>query len=184
MAITKHPVPPIFQDGLFKKILPQLQYWRKGLHNYACHLFVLCAKTEADFTELWEPLTAKIAVLFQSELKANIEIWNIYLVILVKERVSREVKYKVEQNKYCCRKLVEDNLLKTAHSDEEITALLEAKIFNLDIVGKPIADELLLSTTASFLEGANEADIVKLLTSFQSNQQFDKYYQRYKKLQK
>lgn len=184
MAITKHPVPLIFQDTVFKKLLPHLQYWKKGLHNYACHIFVLSVKIEADFAELWEPITAKIAVLFQSELAANIEIWNIYFVILVKEKVSREVKYKVEQNKFCCRKLVEDNLQKAAHSDEEITALLEAKIFNLDIIDKPIADELLVSTTASFLEGANEADIVKVLANFQTNQQFDKYYRNFKKLQK
>ena len=184
MAITKHDLPAIFNDAIFKKLLQNFQYWKKGLHDYSCHIFVLSIKTEVDFAELWEPITAKIAVLFQSDLAKNIEIWNIYFVILVKERVSREVKYKVEQNKFCCRKLIEDNLAKAVHSDEEVTALLETKIFKLDLVDKPIADNLLRSTTASFLENSNEADIVKLLANFQSNQQFDKYYRSYKRSQK
>src|ERR1700733_14796549 len=134
MAMIKLPVPEIFIEDVFASVRNEISYWQKGMSEYVCHLFVIQINEENTLAEVWEKVSARIALEFQVELSHDIEMYNIYLVFLVRLGISKEVKYKIEQDKYCCRKLVEDELGEADFTDEYISNLIGEKIFTMNTI--------------------------------------------------
>jgi hypothetical protein len=181
MEIIKSDLPVIFTEPVFDPVRPRLHYLRKELDHYFVHLFIFMPRDEAEITKFWEPLNARIAVGFQTELAEGIEMWNIYFLILCPFKVERQLKYTIEQNKFCSRKLVEDQLTGDLN-DDRIAELVEKKLFVLVIPALPPADELMNKTTAELI-AAEDPDILTALKDFKaSNKQFEKFYKHYKKL--
>ncbi|MXV51924.1 hypothetical protein GS399_13155 [Pedobacter sp. HMF7647] len=181
MEIIKSDLPAIFTEPVFAPVRPRLQYLKKELDQYFVHMFVFLPKDEEEIVKLWEPLNARIAVGFQTELAEGIEMWNIYFLILCPFKVARQLKYTIEQNKFCSRKLVEDQLAEDL-DDGRIAKLLEKKLFTLVIPALPPPSELMNKTTAELIEAEDPVILTALKDFKASNKQFDKFYKHYKKL--
>jgi hypothetical protein len=181
MAIIKSDLPGIFSEEVFDHVRPRLQYLKKELSNYCAHLFIFLPENEEAIAKYWEKINARIAVGFQTELTESIEMWNIYFIILCPFKVSRQLKYTIEQNKFCSRKLVEDQL-EGPLDDGPVSALIDKKIFSLVIPAMPSPENLINKSTADLI-AENDPHVVAALKDFKaSNKQFEKFYTRYKKL--
>jgi hypothetical protein len=181
MAIIKSDLPEIFLEAVFDQVRPRLQYLKKEMNNYCAHLFVFLPQDEEEIIKYWETVNARIALDFQTELGESIEMWNIYFLILCQFKVSRQLKYTIEQNKFCSRKLVEDQL-EGPQDDGRIATLIENKIFSLVIPAMPSPEQLVNKSTAELI-AENDPHVVTALKDFKaSNKQFEKFYTRYKKL--
>lgn len=110
-----------------------LLLWEKNEKNFNIHLFTI-ACTEEVLKEIWSDLTEKIAFHFQTTLNKEIELWNIYIVFFVAKTISTELKYTIEHDHYCARKIVMDNLnLDGDISSDIIEKTIYTKLFDLNI---------------------------------------------------
>ncbi len=162
----------------------QLEYWIYDMDAktpYSCHLFTIVCNDYLVLNDIWEDLTENIAINFQINLQEEIERWNIYLLFLLENEVPKEIKYKVEQDKYSCRKLVEDNLKKTIFSEDDISRLIREKIFTVHAETKK-ASESVPAVDKKIETIIKEADgnILKALKGFKSNQQIASFYSKFK----
>ncbi|MBD3343179.1 MAG: AAA family ATPase [Candidatus Lokiarchaeota archaeon] len=58
----------------------------------------------------WSKLNSSIASYFQSELTNEFQIWNIYIVFACEDDVKKEIKYKIENDRFSSRKIVLDKI--------------------------------------------------------------------------
>lgn len=112
-----------------------VEAWIKPQQNYDINIFTVLLSDNNELNECWEELTNSIAVHFQSLLEKDIEIWNIYVLFLVKEVVDKELKYKIEQDKYSSRKIVYDdfNIIKNESLDLQIKSIIDNKLFGFQL---------------------------------------------------
>jgi hypothetical protein len=180
MAANKLSLPPLLESALNLPNTTQITYWQKSLSGYKCHLFVCSQRSEEELNLHWEKITSTIALQFQANLKEPIQIWNIYLVFFVTENVSKNLKYKIEQDKYCCRKIIEDNV-EVSQTDEAVIAYLEQRIFSMKSI-EASHSTTLSQTTKNIIENY-DGRIIEVLKDFQSsNNKFEKFYSHYKQL--
>lgn len=121
-----------------------IEAWVKPQQGYNISIFTVLLKDSQQLTESWEKLTNSIAIHYQSELEKNIEIWNIYVVFLIKKKVGKELKYEVEQDKYSSRKLVYENFSTetSVPIDLQIKSLLDNKLFGFQLNQLKINNEI------------------------------------------
>lgn len=115
--------------------LYKIKYWKKNEETFNVHIFTVELKLHQRLKDIWEIVNSDIALEFQAQLEVNIERWNIYIVFLVKEKIDSIVKYEVEQNKYCSRKIVIDEFLYT--NETEICSFIYSKLFDITMNDKP-----------------------------------------------
>ena len=101
--------------------------WVRKENNYNLYIFTILVKNEFELESLWLNLTNAIAMYFQSELEKDIEKWNIYVIFFVREKVSMDCKYKIEQDKYSSRKIVMDNII-----DINLEEIIESRLFGFN----------------------------------------------------
>ena len=131
----------------------------------------------------WVLYKSEIALYFQAELKIDIEIWNIYLFFIVNGEVSREIKYKIEQDKYSCRKIVVSKIELDRYClyDSEklnVEKMLDKYLFDVDI-NKPkpnIASEL---SVKALVEKENPLVIQVLETYNPAINKQKRFYEKY-----
>ncbi|TWI15512.1 ABC-three component system middle component 1 [Sphingobacterium siyangense] len=132
----------IYQDvsiGLYQETIP-------GTVN----VFTLFFENKAILYHAWKDIYSSVAAYFQTGLPvdAEFERWNIYLLYICRESVDKELQYKIENDRFACRKIVlgdfadelDDNLVNNlisehiTNSDLQITGNLglQPKIFNKD----------------------------------------------------
>lgn len=162
----------------------QLEYWIYEVDakaKYSCHLFTLVCNDNDSLNDYWEDLTENIAINFQINLEEEIERWNIYLLFLLENEVPKEIKYKIEQDKYCCRKLVEDNLKTNDFSEEYISELTNKKIFSIHSVSNEanMSVPLIDRNIETIIREANN-NILTALEGFKSNKQIGVFYSKFK----
>lgn len=154
--------------------------WEKVAPQFTLYLFTLLVEDGQEIMDSWETITNNIASEFQASLSKQVEIWNIYVVILSKNRLGKELKYRIEQNKYSSRKLVFDgfeaqewNQLLT---EETVATFLNNKLFSLAIApAAPVAatvslDALLRKDHAALLNIIGDSNATNYYKLF-----FDKY---------
>ena len=92
-------------------------------------LSCVCIKLneEATLDEHWERITNEIAIEFISNLKDSFSKWNCYLIFICPRAVSKEIKYKIENDKFAIRKIVIDDVKKQL-TDDEVALLLNERI--------------------------------------------------------
>lgn len=162
----------------------QFQYWIYEVDakaKYNCHLFTLVCDSNDALNDYWEDLTENIAVNFQINLEKEIERWNIYLLFLLENEVLKEIKYKVEQDKYSCRKLVEDGLKRKEFSDVYIRQLIQDKIFAV----RQFNSEKIIQFTSTrksveTIIRATDNNIFSALEGFKSNNKIGGFYSKFK----
>lgn len=113
----------------------KIDSWVKTQQNYDINLFTILLDDNNQLSECWEILTNNIAVHFQSLLEKDIEIWNIYVLFVVKGIVDKGLKYKIEQDKYSTRKIVYDNFEVTKNGDYDLAIqnIIDNKLFGFQL---------------------------------------------------
>lgn len=150
-----------------------MQHWSAVLGNentYSCNAFVISLSTEEELKLYWEDYRNDIASYFQAELSVEIEIWNIYLFFVVREPVGRELKYRIQQDKYSSRKIVicdEAFIVDHFYVDGELDVekMLKECLFSVQIDKSPLDS----NTDGSVKQLISKIDpeIVKILEEYQ-----------------
>lgn len=164
----------------------KINLWEVKLGNeaqYRCHAFIIELDNATMLESEWELYKSEIALYFQAGLKIDIEIWNIYLFFVVNGEVSREIKYRIEQDKYSCRKIVISKIELDRYSlyDSEklsVEKMLNKYLFDVDI-NKPkpnIASEL---SVKALVEKENPLVIQVLETYNPAINKQKKFYEKY-----
>ncbi len=81
----------------------------------------------------WEKITSSIVACIQGQIDDVFIKWNLYLLLLCKTGVSKEIKYEIENDKFCCRKIVIENFQKEDFSDQVKRTLISSKVTMEDI---------------------------------------------------
>ena len=105
--------------------------------NSEMSCFVATIEHEGMLNEYWLRIASVIAAEYQSKLE-TLEVWNIYLVFLVKQgEVSKRLKYKIENDKFSMRKL----LAPCITTEDEIVRYLNNEILGADLPEKANIDK-------------------------------------------
>ncbi|RBW68218.1 ABC-three component system middle component 1 [Bacillus taeanensis] len=106
--------------------------WIKKEEGYKIHIFTIVCKDQEELEKVWERVSSDIALYFQSNLEIDIEIWNIYILFIVREQVNNEYRYFLEQNKFSSRKLIVDKIADSL-SEKDIEKIVFEKLFYLKL---------------------------------------------------
>ena len=117
--------------------------WMKKEKGYNIYVFQVRVDNQTDIVNIYESISAAIAVYFQSNLKKTIEKWNIYLIFECPQIVDWSIKSEVEQDKFAVRKIVWDKLKKEQINDREYI-LKRLLSLNLDLDNKKTNDKEVL----------------------------------------
>lgn len=149
-----------FLDELFPTLNPLLS---KIEFIGTVSVFSFIFDSEYVLNQNWESITATIASYYQSKLEEegkDFELWNIYILFIVKEKVSTQLKYKVENDKFSSRKIVQDKMLNVIDADL-ISQLIWGHIVNCDLdISEPISS---IESTNPSLTYANNSKIYQLV---------------------
>lgn len=101
-----------------------LTLWQYHMNNSNFNLFSISLSEEV-LKEMWQQLRDDIALYFQTKLEKEVERWNIYIIFFTDESILHELKYKIEHDHYCARKIVIDNLNTTnGFSNEKVQKII------------------------------------------------------------
>lgn len=81
---------------------------------------------EEIFSDKWSEIVDFIAVNFQTSLKEEFSVWNIYLFFITKSHISVSLKYQIENDTFSSRKI----LIEDESSQDKI---IELNIINKDL---------------------------------------------------
>ncbi|MPM22696.1 hypothetical protein SDC9_69154 [bioreactor metagenome] len=98
-------------------------------------VFSFIFDSENILSQNWKSITGTIASYYQSKIEdegRDFECWNIYILFIVKEEVSAQLKYKIENNKFSSRKIVQDKMSNSINADL-ISQLIREHIVNSDL---------------------------------------------------
>lgn len=84
-----------------------------------------------DYT--WRSISEEIALKFQSKIESKEDKWNLYIVYSFMDNVDKELKARIENDKFSSRKIVEDNQTEEL-SDEIAKSLIVKHITNTDLI--------------------------------------------------
>lgn len=123
-------------DEVFKDIGEEvtLKLFRNNA-NWRISVFLAHTKTNQDLEKYWEAISNSIAAIYQSVLvkkEDEFERWNIYVVFLSKENVEKELKFKIENDKFSSRKIVHSRPEENLEDDLALRIIIE-QITNEDL---------------------------------------------------
>ena len=75
---------------------------------------------------------------YQPKLESVYEKWNLYIIYVTNDKTSKELKNKIENDKFSSRKIVEDNFSQK-FNEQEANKLIIIHITNSDL--KEIVDK-------------------------------------------
>lgn len=108
---------------------PNLESYQKNDNGVNITIFHMNLLHGDKLCSLWEEINSEIALCFQIELEKPIDRWNIYLVFLSSEIIESDLKYTIEQNKYCTRKIIYDGV--KIEGKEYTEKYIDKKLFEL-----------------------------------------------------
>src|SRR5690554_1186894 len=89
----------------------QVTCWQRKQEKYNIHMFSAVYETADQLIKNYESVRDYVAMFFQSDtLELDIERWNIYEFLIVKQQVGEEIKQQVEQDKFSTRKFLFDGI--------------------------------------------------------------------------
>lgn len=68
--------------------------------------FFINIKDEKTLTNQWKAITEFIAIHFQSSLRNEFSVWNIYLFFILEQEVKDDLKYIIENDTFSSRKII------------------------------------------------------------------------------
>ncbi|MBB6610474.1 hypothetical protein H7F15_05460 [Pontibacter sp. Tf4] len=103
--------------------------------SFKSHVVTVCMSDSGELEDNWEKINSSIPVFLDDELASEFERWNLYLLFFVYEPVSKHLKYKVENDKFSCRKIVVENFhtYDAPELENQIENIISNKIFNVDL---------------------------------------------------
>jgi len=109
----------------------------KNNENLVINVFFLIANKKT-IENNWKIFSNIVAAQFQnSEFMSEnkeFEKWNFYVIYVVKEKLSKELKNKIENDRFSSRKIVEDSF-SNEFNDNEANKLIIKHITNTDLIG-------------------------------------------------
>jgi len=150
-----------FWDNLLSKFNPQLSTIE---FIGTVSVFSFHFESEKELGENWEVITNSIAAYYQSEFDDDtreFERWNIYILFLVKEKISNQLKFKIENDKFSSRKIVQDNA-KDNVNVKLIKTLIEKYIIVSDL---NISELDYLKSSGKIDRYSNDSKIYELIES-------------------
>jgi hypothetical protein len=125
-------------------------------------VFSFFFETENLLNDNWEAVTNSIGSYYQSYFESEeqeFERWNIYILFLVKESVRIQLKYKIENDKFSCRKIVQDKITQNLNEDL-IHQLIDKYIINDDLDCSILANSETINQNSSY---SNDSKIYALI---------------------
>lgn len=119
--------------------------------------FFFRAPDEEKIKENWLNISSSIAALYQTRLPDDYSVWNIYFILICAGSVSRDLQYKIENDKFSMRKIVRSNCTITDNSDA-------IALINDEILGSSLEPSLLKNTPE--LEPRLASNLQSLLAEF------------------
>lgn len=110
--------------------------------------FVLTNSSSLRESESWKKISEEIALKYQTKLETVYEKWNLYIIYITSDITPKELKNKVENDKFSSRKIVEDSYSKEFDNDEA-NRLIVKHITNSDL--KEIVDKTHEVTISEFV---------------------------------
>lgn len=95
--------------------------------------FFINIKDEKNLTNQWKSITEFIAVHFQSSLRDEFSVWNIYLFFILEQEIKDDLKYIIENDTFSSRKII-------IYPSQDIASIIQEHIKNDDIVIASIHD--------------------------------------------
>ncbi|MCF6129324.1 hypothetical protein L1S35_06540 [Flavobacterium sp. AS60] len=96
-------------------------------------LFVHGTSKSFQESDTWEKISGEIALKYQSKIDNIVDKWNIYIIYVAVDHVSKELKNKIENNRFSSRKIVEDNF-DGVLTNGKLNALIIKHISNTDLI--------------------------------------------------
>ncbi|SFN16380.1 hypothetical protein SAMN05421738_107149 [Algoriella xinjiangensis] len=87
--------------------------------------FFINIKDEKNLTNKWKAITEFIAVHFQSLLRNEFSIWNIYLFFILEQEIKDDLKYIIENDTFSSRKII-------IYPKQEVESIIQEHIKNDD----------------------------------------------------
>jgi len=87
--------------------------------------FFINIKDEKNLTNQWKAITEFIAVYFQSSLRNEFSIWNIYLFFILEQEIKDDLKYIIENDTFSSRKII-------IYPNQDIESIIQEHIKNDD----------------------------------------------------
>jgi len=94
--------------------------------------FVLTNSSVLEENNLWQKISEEVALKYQPKLDSIYEKWNLYIIYVTNDKTSKELKNKIENDKFSSRKIVED-LYDYEFGNEEANDLIVKHITNTDL---------------------------------------------------
>lgn len=98
-------------------------------------VFTFFMKTQKELAENWEIIISSVAAHYQAELVntyQEYERWNIYLLFLIEGKVDVHLKYRIENDKFSSRKIIQEEW-KQGFEEDKIKTLISERILNTDL---------------------------------------------------
>jgi len=96
-------------------------------------VFFINIKDEKILTNQWKAITEFIAIHFQSSLRNEFSVWNIYLFFILEQEVKDDLKYIIENDTFSSRKII-------IFPQQDIESIIQEHIKNDDTVVQSIHD--------------------------------------------
>lgn len=125
-------------------------YHYRNEDNFRINIFFLEAD-KATINDSWKRFSNMVAANYQnSEYMSDKEFdrWNFYIIYISKDNLSKELKNKIENDKFSSRKVVEDSY-ENEFNDDEANRLIIRHITNADL--KEIVEETREVTISAYI---------------------------------
>lgn len=109
-------------------------YHYRNDNAFRINIFFLIANSDI-LNEKWQRFSNMVAANYQNSeymLDREFDKWNFYVIYISKDHISRELKNKIENDKFSSRKIVEESY-NEEFSDEEANRLIVKHITNSDL---------------------------------------------------
>lgn len=106
--------------------LKNVRMFEREMNDYKISIFIVETDTINQLSKEWLVVSEALAYNYQSEcLKKSIEIWNVYIFFLLKEKPPLDLKFTIENNKFSSRKFV------MHQKNQSINEVINNKLFSL-----------------------------------------------------
>lgn len=122
---------------ILKEIYPSISIQMKSVeYNGLISIFIAKVDSNEQLDEHWDKISGSIASYYQSYLDDDYEKWNIYILYIAAFEVEQSIKYKIENDRFSCRKIVIDKYDQEVN-DINVETLIIQNITNRDLVLSP-----------------------------------------------
>lgn len=149
-----------------------IRCWKKNQGGMLINIFTIIFEDESKLNNLWEEINNDIGFYFQSTIDNEASRWNLYIFFFIKRNVSSIIKYVIEQDKYCARKIVVENF----KDDVPIDKYIENRLFNIKIKQKEESESK--TEKESLIEIISNSDN-KLVNIIKENEDVNEIVKKY-----